>query len=191
MFEKSENLQVVVERITFRSKNSREKDPTKIVEITFEAPLDRELAIDVVPEMADDLFTSRGKPKVDMADVGYNVKPGQYLMAARLSPAGRQQKLSGCTIRNVNAYKASGDANGAWLLGFTVAFILLTPEEVLPFIKHLRQAVFLTFEEQEPTMDLQDGDDAGGGAEAKVNRRGEVESISERRGGKKTGGDVH
>lgn len=183
MLEKSENLQVTVEQMIFRSKNRREKDPTKVAEITFEAPLDHDLARDVVPEMADDLFTSRGKPKVDMVEASYAVKPAQYLMAARLTPAGRQQKISGVTIRNVVAYKASGDANQGWMLGFTVSFILLTPEEILPFLKHLKASVFLTFEEQEPTMELEGGDE-GEGSEATVNKRGEVERIASRKKGR-------
>lgn len=180
MLEKSKNIAGMVEGLTFRKKNKREADSTRIAEITVAMAMDYDLAKDVLPEMASDLFISRAKPKTDLREAVFNIPSKTYLMTVRETAAARQQKIPGCTIRAVVAYKADVSRDSDWLLGFTVAFIMLSPDEMTGFLKRLFSTMYFTFEEQEPAIEFDGGEDEQG-AETKVNKRGEVESIADRK----------
>lgn len=180
MFSKHPSQPVTVNGLTFRKKGSREGDSTTIAEVTFEVPLTWGLANDVLEGMAEDLFSSPKKPKLDMTDASFRLPAMAYLFTVRPTEKGRAQKISGCTLRSVGAYKAGGKPENDWLLRFTVAFLMLSAEEMAPFLKGLFGSLYVTFEEQEPAMDFEPPAE-GEGTEARVNRRGEVEQISDRK----------
>ena len=87
-------------------------------------------------------------------------------------------------LRKIVAKKAEA---GTWLLQFTTTWTLGDPKEAITMIQRLKLGVYLTFEAQEPQLDLQgpadttvDGEVVG--TEAKVDGGGNVVSMTPKGG---------
>lgn len=145
-----------------RVKDEREKDPNHVVEVEWEAPLTFDLADELSPKLARDLFEDEAGdmvPKREMAEVAPVLSIGRQIMTVRphpdLEPLGR---LSGVEIRKVWITKSEG---GTWI----VSFLTMFPFEerlVIGLIKHLTLGLYLTFELESPALPF-DGKAAAAG----------------------------
>jgi hypothetical protein len=148
-----------------RVKDEREQDRNHLVEIEFEAPLTFDLAADLSPALARDLYDADGGemvPKQEIADLSPCLNLGRQIMTVRphpdLDPLGR---LPGVEIRRLRVSKADA---GTW----TLTWLTMFPFEertVIGLIRHLKLGVYLTFELEAPALDFEgtDGKAAGAG----------------------------
>lgn len=159
MFGRS-NVYAMVTGFSVRVKDEREKDRNHLVETTFEVPLTYDLAEEILPAMAHDLFTDNGKdmvPRQELQEATFSLPVDTQLLQIRNHPdLDPEVKLQGVTIRKVKAKKADG---GAWLLLFTCGWVLGEPAAAITMIQRLKLGVYLSFQAQEPKLPL-DGDQA-------------------------------
>lgn len=172
-----------------RVKDEREKDRNHLVEVTFELPLTFELADEISPAIARDLFNDHKgdwTPKPEISTLGMNIAPETQLMTIRTHPdLDPEARIAGVSLRKIQAKK--GEA-GSWLLSFTTTWTLGDPKEAITMIQRLKLGVYLTFEAQEPQLDLAGPADNvvdGEVSEAKVDPGGNVVAITKRRGRRK------
>lgn len=172
-----------------RVKDEREKDRNHLIETTFEVPLTHDLADEVLPAMARDLFQEVGgewTPKPEMQDASFNIPvPGQILTVKPHPDLDALFKVTGVALRKIRAKKAEGNT---WLLLFTATWTLGTDTEATAIIRSLKSGVYLTFEAQQPNM-LDPGQAPEDGTTAQVDGGGNVTSITDgkkkRAGGRK------
>lgn len=138
-----------------RVKDEREKDRNHLVEVNFELPLTFDLADEISPAIARDLFDkvkAEWTPKPEISSLVMNLAPATQLMTIREHPdLDPTIKIGGVGLRKIVAKK--GDAN-TWILAFTATWTLADPKEAVVMIHRLKLGVYLTFEEQEPQLDL-------------------------------------
>jgi hypothetical protein len=150
MFEKHDRLPVTVERLTFRRKNAKEKDPTRFAEITVETELTRTLARDISADM-DMLFDARGRAVSGGAtEVGFVLPSKAFVMRIHPTERGKAQSISGVTVRNLRTMR--DDSDTPWRVGFTLRFVFGVQAELETVLDHLFKTIFITLEEQEPSM---------------------------------------
>jgi len=145
-----------------RVKDEREKDRNHTVEVEWEAPLTFDLADEISPALAMDLFDSEGGdmvPKRELGGIDPILTLGRQVMTVRphpdLDPIGR---LTGVEIRKVRI--AKGDA-GTWLITWLTMFPF-EERTVIGLIKHLKLGVYLTFQLEAPALPF-DGKAAAAG----------------------------
>lgn len=186
-----ENQYGMVASFGVRVKDEREKDRNHTVEVTFELPLPFELADEISPAIARDLFDkvkADWVPKPEIASLVMNLSPETQLMTVRTHPElDPDVRIAGVNLRKIQAKKVEA---GAWALQFTTSWTLGDPKEAITMIQRLKQGVYLTFVTQEPQLDLQspassvvDGEVVG---TATVDGGGNVTSIKRGRRRKKT-----
>lgn len=162
-----------------RVKDEREQDKNHLVEATFEVPLTFDMMDEISPAIARDLFegTKDGhiaRPELNGADL--NLAPEVQIVQLKNHPELEPDvKIAGVTLRRIKARKAEA---GTWLLLFTATWTLGDPREVVVMIQRLKQGVYLTFNQQEPKLDLQGDATAEAGSTAEVDRGGNVTSIT-------------
>jgi hypothetical protein len=190
----SKNVYAMVTGFGVRVKDEREKDRNHLVETTFEVPLTYDLADEILPAMAADLFVDTGKelvPRQELAEAAFNLIPDSQLLEIRNHPdLDPEVKLEGVTICRVKAKKGDG---GSWLLLFTCSWVLGDPAAAITMIQRLKLGVYLSFTVQEPKLDLQAPDETvdgevvnGGGADtAPAPEDGEMVPAKGRRGRKR------
>ncbi len=183
-----ENQYGMVAGFNVRVKDEREKDRNHLVEVSFELPLSFDLADEISPAIARDLFdTVKGEhvPKPEISTLGMNISPETQLMTIRTHPElDPDVKIAGVNLRKIVAKKVEA---GAWALTFTATWTLGDPKEAITMIQRLKQGVYLTFAAQEPRLDLQDQpanavDGEVVGRDAKVDQGGNVTSITAAKG---------
>lgn len=145
-----------------RVKDEREKDPNHLVEVEWEAPLTFDLADELSPALARDLFDTDGAdmvPKREMSEVAPVLNVGRQIMTVRphpdLEPLGR---LAGVAIRKVWITKSEA---GTWIVSFLTMFPF-EERTVIGLIKHLTLGLYLTFEQEAPALPF-DGKAAAAG----------------------------
>lgn len=143
-------------------KDEREKDRNHIVEVEWEAPLTFDLADEMSPALARDLFDQEGAdmvPKREMSEVAPVLAVGRQIMTVRphpdLEPLGR---LAGVEVRKIWVTKSDA---GTWLVSFLTCFPF-EERTVIGLIKHLKLGVYLTFEQESPALPF-DGKAAAAG----------------------------
>jgi len=161
-------------------KDEREKDRNHIIETTFDVPLDFELADEILPAMARDLFQENGgeySPKPEMQTAEFNLSPGMQLMTVKTHPdLAPIFKIQGVNLRRIKCKKTEG---GTWMLQVTASWQMGAAKEATAMIQALKEVVYLTFEKQQENL-LDDADaPAGGGKDVKVGKGGNVESITD------------
>lgn len=143
-------------------KDEREKDRNHVVEVEWEAPLTFDLADEISPALARDLFDAEAGEMVakrEIQELAPVLAVGRQIMTVKphpdLEPLGR---LSGVELRKIWITKSDA---GTWLISFLTMF---TFEErtVIGLIKHLKLGVYLTFEPEAPALDF-DGKAAAAG----------------------------
>lgn len=181
MFGKA-NQYGMVAGFNVRVKDEREKDRNHLVEVTFELPLTFELADEISPAIARDLFNEhKGEwnPKPEISTLGMNLATDTQLMTVRNHPdLDPDVRIAGVNLRKIQAKKADA---GTWLLAFTATWTLGDPKEAITMIQRLKLGVYLTFEAQEPQLDLRGQADVVDGEvvnTAKVDKGGNVTSIT-------------
>lgn len=187
-----ENQYGKVAGFNVRVKDEREKDLNHLVEVTFELPLTFELADEISPAIAKDLYDKvKGEwiAKPEISTLGMNLAPETQLMTVRTHPdLDPEVRIAGVQLRKIVAKKAEG---GAWLLAFTTTWTLGDPKEAITMIQRLKQGVYLTFVVQEPALPLTSEADTVVDGEvvntASVDQGGNVTSITSKpkRGGRK------
>jgi hypothetical protein len=148
-----------------RVKDEREKDRNHVVEVEWEAPLTFDLADEISPALARDLFDSEAGelvPKREIQELAPILNIGRQIMTVRphpdLEPLGR---LAGVELRKVWITKADA---GSWLVSFLTMFPF-EERTVIGLIRHLKLGVYLTFEQEAPALDF-DGKAAAAGPDA-------------------------
>lgn len=147
------NVYAMINGFTVRVKDAREKDKNHLIESKFEVPLSFELADEILPAMARDLFDRHGKewtPKPEIMDASFDLNPDPQILTLKEHPElDPVVRIPGVTIRKVTAYK--GEA-GALLLGFTTTWTLGDEREPIAIIKRLKTGVYITTEAQQPGL---------------------------------------
>jgi hypothetical protein len=151
MFTK-QNVYGVVQGFGVRVKDEREHDRNHLVEVGFEIPLTFDLAHEIMPAMARDLFISvKGsmEPRPEMQEAIFTLTPPQQVFEARNHPEmDPEVSVEGVTLRKIKAVK-----NGTtWVLRFVANWTLGRPEEVTVMIQRLKLGLYLSFREQQPTL---------------------------------------
>lgn len=171
-----------------RVKDEREKDRNHLIEITLEVPLTHELADEILPAMARDLFQEIAGdwvPKPEMQAAEFNLAPEIQILAVRMHPETEPMfRVLGVSLRKTKAKKT--DAN-TWVLVFTATWQLGADTEATTIIRALKSGVYVTFEVQEPNLLPDPGQAPDEGATATVDKGGNVQNINtgRKRGGKK------
>jgi hypothetical protein len=164
-----------------RVKDEREKDRNHLIETTFEVPLTHDLADEILPAMARDLFQDVGgdwTPKPELSQAGFNLAPAQQLMTVRNHPdLDAVFQTAGVSLRKITAKK--GEAN-VWILSFTATWQLGGDNEAMTMIRALKSGVYLTFEAQQPTL-MDVGQAPENEQVARVAADGVVTDITERK----------
>lgn len=185
MFGRS-NQYATVSGFGVRVKDEREKDRNHLIETNFEVPLTHELADQILPAMARDLFqevSGDWTPKPEMDTAGFNLAPEVQVMTVREHPEGKPLfKAEGVNIRKVQAKKAAG---GTWVLGFTCTWVMTESVQAVAIIHHLKSGVYLTYEVQAPRLELGPAPDEDAGQVAKVDQGGNVTSLADAKKKKK------
>lgn len=139
-----------------RVKDAREKDKNHLIEAKFEVPLDHDLAQEIMPAMAADLFNKvkggwQAKPEVD--ELAFNMSPDLQILELREHPElPAVVRIQGVSIRKVVAYKGEADA---LFLGFTTTWTLGDEQEPIAIIKRLKTGVYMTSTAQQPQLETQ------------------------------------
>lgn len=159
----SKNQYATIVQIKLRGKDAREQDKNHTLEIEYEVPLTHDLADEILPAMARDLFNkvegkvsgvdgSAWEPKPEVAETTFNILLDPQLMEVRqhpdLDPVCRQ---SAVTVRKVVAYKAKA---GNWMLSFLAGFVISDLNVIVALINCFKQGVYLSFQAEEPKLDL-------------------------------------
>lgn len=173
-----------------RVKDEREQDRNHLVEVGFEVPLTYELADEIMPAMARDLFQKVGgeyQPRPEIQEAIFNVATEQQVMTVKTHPElPADVRVGSVTLRRVKAKK--GEA-GTWLLSFLATWTLGDPKEAITMIQRLKTGVYLTFEVQQPALDMGpapvDGEVIGEVIKAQVDGNSTVTALVPRRGRKK------
>lgn len=152
MFRK-ENVYAVVRDFGVRVKDERQQDRNHVVEVGFEVALTYDMADEILPAMARDLFLSvKGEmhPRPEMTEAVFALSPPAQVMECRQHPdLAPDVRVEGVTLRKIKAIKAEG---GAWALRFLANWTLGRPEEVTLMIQRLKLGVYLSFQEQQPAL---------------------------------------
>lgn len=168
-----EHQYAVVHDFGVRVKDEREQDRNHMVEVGFEVPLTHELADEILPAMARDLFTqTKGEwvPRPEMREAVFNLAPPVQVMEVRNHPELGPETIQGVQIRKIKAVKGDGDV---WLLRFTATWTLGNPTEAILFIQRLRLGVYLTMREQQPSLlPAPAAAESGDGGEAAAPKKG-------------------
>ncbi len=182
------NVYAMINSFRVRVKDAREQDRNHLAEVDFEIPLTFELAEDVLPAMARDLFEQKPgsdewMAKPEILNASFNVQPALQLVEVKEDPnMPAMVRIAGVSIRKVGAFTESG----AVFLEFTATWTLGDYErELVYLIKRLRAGVYLTCEEQAPTLDLGTVPEQQQGADVAVDTSGNVTSIKRGRRGRK------
>jgi hypothetical protein len=181
MFGKS-NVYAMIAAFKVRVKDAREKDRNHLVEIDLEVPLTHELADDIMPKMASDLFDAvNGEwvPKAEIEEASFALQPDTQIFEMRDHPElDTLVRIPGVNIRKVCAYKGEGNT---LLLGFTATWTLGDyQKEAVLLIQRLKSGVYLTCIAQQPALPDTTAPDQG--TDVTVAQDGVVESVVPRRG---------
>lgn len=152
MFRK-ENVYAVVQAFGVRVKDERQQDRNHLVEVGFEVALTYDMADEILPAMARDLYLSvKGEmhPRPEMTEATFALSPPQQIMECRNHPdLAAEVRVEGVTLRKIKAVKSDG---GTWALRFLANWTLGRPEEVTLMIQRLKLGVYLSFQEQQPAL---------------------------------------
>ncbi len=181
MFAK-ENQYATVVGFGVRVKDEREADRNHIVETTFEMPLDRALADEILPAMARDLFISVGgewTPKPELREASFNIAPAAQIMEVRSHPElSATFRAAGVGLRRILAVKSD---SGAWSLRVTASWTLMVDAEAVSMIRALKTGVYLTFQVEQPALVDAGAPAAEDQQTAEVSETGNVTSLAKRR----------
>lgn len=155
---RQQNVYTMIAGFGVRVKDEREQNRNHIVEVDLELPMDYSLAEEILPAMARDLFIKVGgdmKPRPEMQQCVFAFTTAKQIMEVRVHPELKAEaRIEGVELRKIRAVKSEG---GAWLLKFTAYWTLGLPSEVVLVIQRLKLGVYLTMQEQAPTLDLGTG----------------------------------
>ncbi len=170
-----------VDKFGVRAKDERENDRNHLVETTFEINLTHELADEILPAAAKDLYNLvKGQqiPKPEVKQLTFDIAPDKQLLTVRTHPDLEPVfQVAGVTLRKIVAKKTDG---GQFVLIFTTTWQLGLDNEAMTMIRALKSGVYLTFQVQQPDM-LDPGQQPENIDEAKVDSTGNVASIEKGR----------
>lgn len=154
------NVFAMIQTFNVRVKDAREKDRHHIIEVRFEVPLDVELAEEIYPAMARDLYDNIGgvwTPKQEIAETAFNINPAIQVIEMREHPdLPIVVRIPSVTIRKIVASKGDGNV---MQLGFTAGWTLGAEDEPIAIIKRLKTGVYVTFEAQQMILQPDQGGD--------------------------------
>lgn len=155
MFSK-QNVLAVVQAFGVRVKDERQQDRNHVVEVGFEVSLTYDMADEIMPAMARDLFLSvKGdmQPRPEMTEAAFALAPPAQVMECRQHPDLEPEvRVEGVTLRKIRAVKTYG---GTWAMRFVANWTLGRHEEVTLMIQRLKLGVYLSFYEQAPALPIQ------------------------------------
>lgn len=152
MFRK-QNVYAVVQAFGVRVKDERQQDRNHLVEVGFEVAMTYDMADEILPAMARDLYLSvKGdmQPRPEMTEATFALAPPQQVMECRNHPdLNAEVRIEGVSLRKIKAVKSDG---GTWALRFLANWTLGRPEEVTLMIQRLKLGVYLSFQEMQPAL---------------------------------------
>lgn len=155
MFQK-QNVYAVVQSFGVRVKDERQQDRNHLMEVGFEVSLTYDMADQILPAMARDLYLSvKGdmQPRPEMTEAVFALTPPEQVMECREHPDLQPEvRVEGVSLKKIKAVKGSG---GSWALRFTATWTLGRSEEVALMIRRLKLGVYLSFQEMQPALPVQ------------------------------------
>ena len=181
-----ENVYGMVTGFNVRVKDEREQDRNHLIEATFELPLTYDLADEIQPAMARDLFQDvRGEwsPKPEMSLAQFALAPAPQLLVLRNHPdLDPEVRINQVFLRRIQAKKSEA---GSWLLTFTATWTLGDLKEAIVMIQRLKLGAYLTLVEQQPKLDMNvDADQVVDGQVVTTDGQGNVTSLTKRKRGR-------
>jgi hypothetical protein len=147
---KDKDVYTTIKAFGVRVKDERQNDRNHLVEVSFETPLTHDLADQILPAMARDLFDRQQNPKPEMTQTTFAVDVKKQILTVRLAPdMPDAARILGVTLRDITAVKTEGKT---WALQFKANFNLGTDAEAILFIRQLRQGVYLSMEQMQLNM---------------------------------------
>lgn len=169
---KDKDVYTTIKSFGVRVKDERQNDRNHLVEVSFETPLGHDLADQILPAMARDLFDKQQNPKPEMTSSVFAVDVKKQILTVRLAPdMPDAARILGVTVRDITAVKTEGKT---WALQFKANFTLGTDAEAILFIRQLRQGVYLSMEQMQMGLGLDDE----GQADKERGTGGEVHDIA-------------
>lgn len=159
------DLATVITGVLFRTKDDREGDSSKTIEIGCAVPLTPELAFLALPggRMRDELyheaFTTGGPavtewiPKRDITDVGFTIPATTQLRVALATAPGGAKPKAVLTTATVKHLCAEQGEDHTWTLTFRLVAPLVSARDAVPFIEALKETVWLAITDEAPTLD--------------------------------------
>lgn len=133
----------------------KEQDTTHTVEVKFELPLTYDLAEEILPVMARDLFRkvkSEMIPAPEIGEASFLLPMDPMNLELRSHPdLEGEAKIQGVQVKQVWATKAT---SGGFLLSFVVFFPLSDEAAMILLIRRIKLGVYCTFEVQEPRLPM-------------------------------------
>lgn len=190
MFAATRKQLATVRSMGIRTKDERQKDTNHIVEFTFEVPLTRDLAEEILPALAGDLFDGDGHPKAEINNAGLIIPNlGQQMLVVRDHPElEAMATVRSVNIRNVQAKKA--EDGKALVLSFQAGWVLGDDGPIMLLIRRIKKGtVYLQMEPEQTKLELPAEEAAEQPAKAARGRGGKVTDIEtgKKRGRKKAG----
>lgn len=177
------NVYSMINGFRVRVKDAREQDRNHLVEVDFEVVLTHGMADEIKPAMARDLFeevNGEWRPKAEILEAVFDITPDTQILEVREHPDfDPVVKIAGALLRKISTYRGTG---GAVLLGFTATWTLAEDREASVFIRRLKQGIYLTCLQQQPELLDTSVPAAQQGADVKVDKGGNVESIDGKKG---------
>ncbi len=179
----SKDVYATIKGFSVRVKDERQNDRNHLVEVTFETPLTYDLADEILPAMARDLFDKNKNPKPEMTSSVFTVDVKKQILTVRLVPGEDlgHLRILAVAIRDIEAEK---DAAKTWVLKFKANWTLGSDDkEAVLFIRQLRQGVYLSMEQMQgdlladtETTDKERGTDEVSQARARRGRKARTET---------------
>lgn len=190
MFQK-QNVYAVVQSFGVRVKDERQQDRNHLMEVGFEVSLTYDMADQILPAMARDLYLSvKGdmQPRPEMTEAVFALTPPEQVMECREHPDLQPEvRVEGVSLKKIKAVKGSG---GSWALRFTATWTLGRSEEVALMIRRLKLGVYLSFQEMQPALPVQPVIDADTVDADAVTRDEPKDGKKKRRGRKNPEGEA-
>lgn len=174
MFRTQSDVFANVQGFQVRVKDQRQGDPNHIVEVKFDMQLTRDLAADIMPQMAFDLFQEvkddTYQPKQELQQAKFSLPATNWRMQVRTHPdVAPEVTVDGVGIRKLLVTKVEA---GTWLLTFTAMFTMGGEAEAVAFIRWLKKGVYLTLVAIQKDL-LDAAEDGGAGDQQALPTAGE------------------
>lgn len=147
------NQYATVTSFGVRVKDERENDRNHLIEVGLSVPLHHDLADEIMPQMARDLFqeiSGEWQPKPEIKEAVFNLTVPTQLLTVKPHPDEAPIfQASGVSIRKVRSKKTEA---GTFALHFTATWQMGADNEAMSMIRALKSGVYLSMDQQQPDL---------------------------------------